>query len=275
MRKYFFGICVLVLTLAGANDAISARPGGNGCSNVPVSVSFVTSPTSAINNDIGQVYQNGVDGVEAQVWYLNDCLGSHDATMQLPTTGKKVKRKVSFKFPAPVPGSDTIDESAPAFAGGPAFLTPIWMNIRNVTGFGFIPQNQQTVYYTRMIFQFEAPDGGNYRLVFDPDQAPECPAGPGEYCNTNFGGPDPLDRNLPVQTAWVKVTHTPPPNPAAPWSLTNADTWRVEGNLTSVTNPTDPTVERGALLRDGIHVGQYSMPFEILITANAKLPQQP
>jgi hypothetical protein len=64
------------------------------------------------------------------------------------------------------------------------------MNIRNVTGFGFIPQNQQTVYYTRMIFQFDAPDRANYRLVFDPDQASECPAGPGEYCNLNFGGPD-------------------------------------------------------------------------------------
>jgi hypothetical protein len=89
MKRYLIGICVLVLTLAIATDSLAAKPGSNGCANVPVTVSFVTSPTSAINNDIGQVYDNGVDGVAAQIGYLGDCLGSHDATMQLPTTGKK------------------------------------------------------------------------------------------------------------------------------------------------------------------------------------------
>jgi len=270
MRQNFLRICVLVLILASANNSMAARPGS--CANVPVTVFFVTSLTSAINNDIGQVYDNGVDGVAAQIWYC----GSGDATMGLPDSGKKIKRKVSLKFPAVIPGSDTIDQPAPAFAGGAAFLTPIWMNIRNITGFGFIPQNQQnqqTVYYTRMILQFDAPDNANYRLVFDPDQASTCPAGPDEYCNLNFGGPDPLYRNQPDQTAWVKVTHFPAPNPGSPWALNNADKWKVEGNLTSFTNPTDPTIEWSTLLRSGIHVGQYSMPFEILITAKAKLVQ--
>lgn len=270
MKKHVFGVCVLVLALVGLADAAGKPPS---CENVPIAVSFVTSPTSAINNDISQVYEPGVDGVtNTQIWTC----GSGDATMNLPN-GKKAKRKVSFKFPAPVEDS-IIDQPAPGFAGGPAVLTPVFMNIRNIMGFGFIPadmRDDQTVYYTRMIFQLYDPALQGYRLVFDPDLATECPAGPGQYCNTNFGGPDPLYRNQPVQTAWVKVTHYPPLNPSGDWSPTNADIWRVEGNLTSLTNPEDTTVERGTLLLDGIHVGQYSMPFEILITAKTKIPQQP
>jgi hypothetical protein len=273
MKRFAFAICVLILTFAG-NAHAKGNPNVPGCGDVPIAVSFVTFPGSAINNDIGQVYQGGVDGLDNTVIHYNrDCFGSHDATMLMPSPGKKVvvKRKVSFQFPSPVPGS-IIAGGPPAFAGGSAFLTPVWMNIRNLTGFGLIPQGAATVYYTRMIFQFDAPDGGNYRLVFDPDSAAECPAG--ETCNLNFGGPDPASKNQPVQTAWVKVTHTPAPNPTAPWSTSNADKWVVDGNLTSSTNPSDPTVERGALLRDGIHYGQYSLPFQIQITALAKLPQE-
>src|SRR5262245_66226134 len=159
MKRYIWGIVVLVLSLTGAPDSFAKPPVNNGCANVPVTISFVTTPTSAINNDIGQVYQDGIDGIEAQLWYMSDCLGSHDATLRMPGTGKRVKRKVSFQFPTAVPGS-IIDQPAPSFAGGAAFLSPIWMNIRNVTGFGFIPtelQDDVTVYYTRMIFQFDAP----------------------------------------------------------------------------------------------------------------------
>jgi hypothetical protein len=273
MKKFLSAISLLILILIVAVDADAARPPRGTCANVPIAVSFVTTLNSAINNDVNQVYQEGVDGVSNTVIHFqSDCNGSHDATMDMPTTGKKVKRKVSFQFPAVIPGTE-IDQPAPSFAPG-AFLTPVWMNIRNITGKGFgVPQDEATVYYTRMIYEFKAPDGDTYRLVFDPDSAAECPAG--AICNTNFGGPDPVTRNQPVQTAWVKVTHTPPPNPDQPWSITNADKYKVEGNLTSSYNPSDPTIERGTLvgpIGSGLHFGQYSIPFEIEITALTKLP---
>jgi hypothetical protein len=271
MKKFLSVISLLFLTLATVDAA--PRPPGNDCANVPITVAFIPTMNSAITSDNGTVYQEGVDGItNTVIHFQSDCNGSHDATMDLPTTGKKAKRKVSFQFPAAIPGT-TIDEPAPSVAPGSAFLTPIWMNIRNLTGKGFIPLDQHTVYYTRMIYEFKAPDNEKYRLVFDPDSAAECPVG--AICNTNFGGPDPVTRNQPVQTAWVKVTHTPPPNPNDEWSPTNADTYLVEGNLTSSTNPSDPTIERGTLVGpvgSGLHFGQYSMPFQILITAKVKLP---
>lgn len=274
MKRFAFAICVLILTMAGNVHAAKPPGTGNSCNNVPITVTFTPFPGSAINNDISQVYQEGVDGIgNTVIHYNNDCNGSRDATMSLPTTGKKAKRKVSFQFPAAVPGS-LIANGAPSFAGGSAFLTPVFMNIRNITGNGFIPQGVPSVYYTKMIFQFDAPDGGNYRLVFDPDQASECPAG--AICNTNLASPDPVSKNQPVQTAWVKVTYTPAPNPGQPYDATNNfDSWVVDGNLTSSTNPSDPTIERGTLLGpvgSGNHYGQYSMPFQILIKAKAKLP---
>jgi hypothetical protein len=273
MKKFISAISLLVLFLIVALDANAARPPQNNCGDVPISLAFIPSSITAINSDNGNVYQDGVDGLSNTVIHFNsDCNGSHDATMLMPTTGKRVKRKVSFQFPAAIPGTN-IDQPSPSFAPGNAFLTPVWMNIRNLTGLGFIPQDQHTVYYTRMIFEFKAPDSNTYRLVFDPDSAAECPAG--AICNTNFGGPDPITRNSPVQTAWVKVTHTPPPNPSQPWSPTNADTWLVEGTLTSATDPSDPTIERSTLVGpvdSGLHFGQYSMPLQILITAMTKLP---
>lgn len=273
MKKFLSAISLLILVLMVAVNAHAAKPPQNNCANVPISVAFIPSSITAITSDNGTVYQEGVDGASNTVIHFqSDCNGSHDATMDLPTQGKKVKRKVSFQFPAAIPDTN-IDQPSPSFAPGSAFLTPVFMNIRNLTGIGFIPQDQPTVYYTRMIFEFKAPDGNTYRLVFDPDSAAECPAG--AICNTNFGGPDPLSRNSPVQTAWVKVTHTPPTNPSQPWSPTNADTWLVEGTLTSSTNPSDPTIERSTLVGpvgSNLHFGQYSMPLQILITALTKLP---
>lgn len=274
MKKFLSVISLLILALIVAVDANAGKPPQNNCANVPISVAFIPSSISAITSDNGNVYQDGIDGLSNTVIHFqSDCNGSHDATMDMPTTGKKVKRKVSFQFPAAIPGTN-IDQPSP-FAPATAFLTPVWMNIRNITGKGFnVPLDQLTVYYTRMILEFKAPiDGNTYRLVFDPDSAAECPVG--MPCNTNFGGPDPLSRNSPVQTAFVKVTHTPPPNLNGDWSPTNAHTWLVEGNLMSSSDPLDPTIERGTLVGpvgSNLHFGQYSMPFVILITALTKLP---
>ena len=259
-----FTLCVLILTLVGSTMA-AGKPGGNNCANVPISMTFIatTSATAAIwNDDATKAYQNGVDGVEALIILDSDCNGSRDAVMGF---GKRSTRKVWMKVPGAIPGS--VIQSGPAsFAGGNAFLSKAHVNIRNITGYTVITPGQAATYYTMASSTFPGPDGNSYQWGSIPDDY-TCPTG--ATCVPNLHVlPLPANYNQPEQTAWVKVTYTPR-NLSQSWSNGNTDKWLVEGEFSTAT---DPEIQRDTLLFNGVHFGQYSMPFKILVTALAPLP---
>lgn len=260
---------VLMLALGGSAAAFGAKPPR--CSDVPISVTFVgtTAAPAAISNDVSNIaYQNGVDGVAAVIHYNMDCGGTRDATLNLGNS----KRSLMMQFPNPIPGSIVV-AGPPSFAGGSGFATQNFINIRNIVGYntqGLTPGVAAT-YYTKITSSnIVGPDGNSYDLVLFPDNS-TCPA----ICASTNDGTG-LYHNSPVQAAWSKVTYTPR-DTSQPWSLSNADSWVVDGEMTSNEPPaTSNTYERATLFfvsRRGAttHYGQYSMPFKILITALAPL----
>jgi len=257
------GFTVLALGMALALGDVRAASGAKPphCSDVPISVSFAptTLATAAIWNDLPNLaYENGVNGVAAVIHYGMSCDGTRDATLNLGGSS----RTLMMQYPAPIPGS-IIVAGPPSFAEGSAFATKAFFNVHNVIGNG-LPSGT-TTYYTKVTSTFTGPDNNQYRLALFPDGA-TCP--PGGLCAPVQDGTDPYI-NQPSEAAWAKVTYTPrDPNQA--WSMTNTDSWAVDGELT------DPTVERATLLlipNHGafIHNGQYSLPFKITITALAPL----
>ncbi len=245
-----FRIAVLVLLLLLGNlaTAFGAKPAR--CSDVPISVNFMTpSVPAAIWNDIGSPYKNGENGVGAVIHFNMSCDGTRDATLGLGGS----TRTLWMQFPAALPGS--LGSPAP-FAGGPAFPSQAFFNIHNVLGYG-LPAGT-TTYYTKTSSTFPGPDGQTYHLALYPDNA-SCPG----VCAPVPDGTDPL-RNQPEEEAWVKVTRTAP------------DTWLVEGDLVTA----DPAINRARLSVNGkrgstINEGQYSMPFKVEIKTLAPLPSVP
>ena len=259
----------LVLAFGGAAMASGARPTAQ-CSDVPISVTFMatTAAPAALSNDLPtSAYTNGVDGVGAVIHYNMDCSGTRDATLNLGSS----KRALVIQFPSPIPGS-IIVAGPPSFAGGSAFAVQNFINIRNIVGYnspGITPGVAAT-YYTKITSSnIVGPDHNSYDLVLFPDNS-TCPA----ICVATNDGTT-LNHNSPVQAAWSKVTYTPR-DTSQPWSLTNADTWVVDGEMTSNEPPeTSNVYERATLFLVGrkgtTHYGQYSMPFKILVTALAPL----
>ena len=268
MRFRVTGLAV-ALSLGALGVAFGAKPGG--CGDVPISVTFVApaAASATISNDNpGLAYQNGVDGVAAVIHYNRDCSGTRDATLNLGSS----TRTALLQFPDAIPGS-ILAGGPPSFAGGGAFSTHFFINVRNVVGYqtpGITPGVAAT-YYTKVTSSnIAGPDGNAYILTIFPDNA-TCPA----VCASTTDGTTPL-HNSPVQTAWSKVTYTPR-DASQPWSLSNADTWVVDGEGSSNEPPATANIlERATLYLDGrramTHYGQYSMPFEIVITALAPLP---
>ena len=258
----------LVLALGGAAMASGARP--SRCTDVPISVTFMatTATPAAISNDLPTTaYSDGVDGVSAVIHYNMSCDGTRDATLNLNTS----KRAMVLQFPNPIAGS-IIAGGPPSFAGGSGFAVQNFLNIRNIVGYntpGITPGVAAT-YYTKITSSnIVGPDRNSYDLVIFPDNS-TCPA----ICSSTNDGTTPL-HNSPVQAAWAKVTYTPR-DTSQPWSLTNADNWTVDGEVTTNEPPeTSNIYERATLFLVGrkgnTHYGQYSMPFKILVTALAPL----
>jgi hypothetical protein len=269
-QSWLMSVAVSAVLLVGTslNDRIKAAK-VSGCSDVPLSMTFVatTAAAAAIWNDVPTAaYQNGVDGVSSVIHYNKDCNGTRDATLTL----YRSRRTLWMQYPNPLPES-TIVSGPPAFAGGAAFTTQAHINVYNILGRGSaLSPGIAATFYTKVGSGFSGPDGKNYRLRFMPDDF-TCPQG--AICVPTQDHTDAPDSNQPVETAWAAVTYTPR-NPAQPWSLGNADSWVVDGELTS---PSDPVYQRATLLHEGAHFtfthqGQFSMPFKILITALAALP---
>jgi hypothetical protein len=242
----------------------SANPGSGKCSDLPVSFTFLSTTVApaAIWNDVASPYQNGVDGVDNTV--IHRCYVTNDATMLLT----KSKRFIWTKVPAPLAGS-IIVAGPPSFAGGAAFQTQPFFNVRNVLNSGAItPTSPATDFYSRMVVNnFSGPDGNSHALYFHPEDA-VCP---GDLpCAPDLDAPSYPDMDLPVEASWVRVHFIPPPNPTQPWSLSNTAKWLVDGEMPDTVAG---SYQRGTLYvkpshGNGLtHQGQYPMPFQILITA--------
>ncbi|HEY6930838.1 MAG TPA: hypothetical protein VJA66_14260 [Thermoanaerobaculia bacterium] len=185
---------------------------------------------------------------------------------------------MSMQFPNPISGSILVG-GPPSFAGGSAFAAQPFINIRNIVGHntpGLTPSSGSTqgvaaTYYTKVTFNYiVGPDRNSYLLTIFPDNA-TCPA----ICASTGDSTSPL-HDSPVQAAWSQVTYTPR-DVSQPWSLTNTDSWVVDGEGTSNEPPaTSTTPERGTLYLEGkrspTHYGQYSMPFKVIVTALGPLP---
>jgi hypothetical protein len=255
----------VALTIASAPALLaqpqSAKAGPAKCTDLPVSFTFPTTTVApaAIWNDVASPYQNGVDGVSNTV--IHRC-GTNDATMLLTRS----KRSVWMQVPAPITGS-LIVAGPPSFAGGPAFQSQAFFNVRNVLNSGAITSTSPaTDFYTRMVSQLPGPDGKSYGLYFHPDDG----ACPGDLtCAPDLDAPSLPAMNSPVEASWVTVHFMPPPNPAQPWSLSNTAKWLVDGEQLDTSSG---SYERGTLFLHpshgaDTHEGQYAMPFQIMITA--------
>lgn len=250
---------IVVALAIFSTRALAAPP--TKCTDLPVSFAFLstTAAPAAIWNDTVSPYKNGVDGVSNTV--IHRC-GTNDATMLL----KNSKRFVWIQVPAPIPGS-LIVAGPPSFAGGPAFQSQAFFNVRNVLNSGTITSaSPATDFYTRMVSQLPAADGNSYGLYFHPDDG----ACPGDLpCAPDLDAPSLPAMNSPVEASWVKVHFMPPPNPTQPWSLSNTAKWLVDGEQPDASSG---SYERGTLFLHpshgaDTHEGQYAMPFQIMITA--------
>jgi len=253
-----FALSVLVLAASTITTFNAYAAGNSKCTDVAINMTFVATniaPAAIMNSEPSKPYS-------ALIRY---CSGTHDATMNTAADNP-----LNFKFTAPVSGS-LIQGTAPSFAGGPAFNTQAFMNIRNLTGYTLVQPGVAASYYTRFAGNFMGPDGNTYRYVSLPDDS-TCPL-PGNCApNLEVTVVDP-SQNQPQEAGWVFVTYTPR-DTTRPWSPTNADIWLVDGEFVS---PIDSVVQRLTLFlvpKKGpyVHSGQYSMPFKVLITALAPLP---
>jgi hypothetical protein len=247
MKKISGKVCfwfILVSVSCFAINAFAAKP----CSDVRISWTFlgtVGDYSSAITDDGKGEYRGGADGVFNSV--IHNCFGSWDATLGL----NKSKRTLFMTF-SPIPGTDNVEGSFPTFAGQTIPTKP-FINIANITGNGY-PVG--TTYYTKMGMWYIKAPGDNrtsYGLDFLPyDSDPRCPFTDG-ICVFRPAEVSPY-QNTPVAAAWVRVSYVAP------------NQWIVEGAYS------DPEIQRATLFGDGIHRGQFSMPFRILITALDPLP---
>jgi hypothetical protein len=242
------------------SQPLNSAAAKNSCTDIPISFTFLatTVAPAAISNDIsGTPYQ----GLGNEV--IHKCSGTNDATMVVGSS-----RSVSIQFPAPIPGS-IIVAGPPSFAGGTAFHSQPFFNVRNVLNSGaIIATSPATDFYTRMVVNYlNAPDGHSYGLRYHPDDG-TCPLD--LPCAPDLDAPTIANMNLPVETSWLRVHFMPAPNPSLPWSPSNAAKWLVDGE--QLDTPSG-LYQRGTLhiikAKSGgdEHQGQYAMPFQILITA--------
>jgi hypothetical protein len=244
------------MLLAGCSGQLFAQGGGK-CTN-PTFRAFIY-PTATLPDGINTVpsailgdgnwYTNGND-VDAAIQV---CSGTYDAVLNVLVS----KRKLTFKFPAPIPNS-FVDTQIPAGS----YVRNGWINVRNLlcktctvdpkqpftTHVGIQIAslvNRRDFQLRYMPLAVQAPD-----LHIDPSILPEE--------NTPFSTSPALVIPLPYDCDKGGAT-----KPA----------WIVRGTLTS----TDPLIPAGYTLQVGtahdnqqttrIRAGQYSMPFELRIEA--------
>lgn len=249
---------ILILSMLITVNVFGARPPG--CTDIPISMTFVapaTAPAAIWNDDPTKAYRDGVDSVSSVIHLNSKCDGTRDATLTL----YKSKRYLFMQFPNPIPGS-IIDSGPPSFAGGSPLYTQAHINVHNLLGYPVLTPGVAGSFYTKVGASGFA-SGTLLRML--PDDV-SCPTG--ATCVPNLEGGENVIINQPTESAWAKVNYTPRDR-SRPWSMSNTDTWVVEGEYVA---EGDTYVQRSTLLVNGVHFGQYSMPFKILISALASLP---
>jgi len=228
-----------------AQPARAGKP--SRCTDIPVRVTLynnaVTNPStgattpSAVRSDGGGEYTTAS---------IKVCSGTNDV---VTTTGS---RTFTFGFPSPIPGS--IIEAVPAWVPG-TYVVSGSINVKNIL-YSKEP-------FATMAGSFFTLSGGHvsYRLGFK-GLSPDLPNAP----NLEDGGHTPGD-NIPFPSSPV-VVFPAYPDTCGPGNMPR---W-----LVRATSPNSPgtTMELGTLHTDfsgrnpdGVHQGQYSLPFEMLIEA--------
>lgn len=229
---------VLVLMAAGTAAAQKAK-----CTDPSTQVTIVPITGSAVSDDGKASYVDGVDGVYNTAIHLCGVGASYDATVGLITS----RRSMGFTFPPSIDGSP----NAPAWANGTKFMTKPFLNVRNIL---WGRRNSQPTFTTRMsIGYIKGPgDSSDYFLKF---LAP--------YASAFDGNVPTSDVNTPDDTVTVTVTDnlgTCANGVPASWTVT-------------IDSPFVGTLYKGASGRTpDLHAGQYSMPFQLIITAKTCLP---
>jgi len=241
-----------LLILSGARMELAAQSGG--CKDPATRWFFypqATMPdgTSTVNSTIkgdGGWYTNGALGINAVI-HICGSNPTDDSTIVLGS-----RRKLTFEFPAPIPGS-VLQESLP---GAPlTFRGGTFLNVRNILCRNCSVDRTQP-FTSRLGVQIDNLVGrDDYRLRFmpllvdAPDLHTDPSAVPGE--------------NIPYSSSPVLVIPQPyncPTGPVKP-------AWIVRGT-NSNNDLLTPGLQVGTLRKlPSIHAGQYYMPFEFRIEA--------
>lgn len=238
---------VIAVTLAWitvAQQPVSAGKPAAGpakCTDVPLEVAVIAG--GAIADDGKGTYKHRVDGVYNTVIHLCGSNPTYDATMGLINS----KRSMKFTFPAPIDGSAL--NIPPSWVPGTITAKP-FMNIRKIL---WGRMNNQLEFTTGMGFSyFKGPgDTSDYRLQFLPD--------------TDATDPDPNDPEANQPNIASSVTVLDMPGNCRDGGTT-LDSWLVTVHGPSV----------GTLRRDTssglVQVGQYDMPFQLMLKAKSCVP---
>ena len=241
-RRIIVHAMAIVLMATGIASAQRGK-----CTDVPITVAVVPIDGGALIDDGKGPYQEGVGGVYNTVIHICGTSASYDATMGLITS----RRSLGFTFPPPIDGS-VYPGPAPVWAGS-SFVAKPFMNVRRIL-WGRMQDPQQLTFTTRMVFSyFSGPgDKANYALQFAP-------------MVTGSSVPGEPAANEPNDTTAATVEDIPGTCRADPRGT--LDKWIITVNSPAV----------GALMRDvnngsSVQSGQYTMPFQLLITAKTCLP---
>ena len=218
------------------------------CSDVPIQVSIVPTSAGVLADDGSGPYEAGSAGVYNTVIHVCGSNPSYDATMGLITS----RRSLRFRFPAP--NSDSVEPGpAPGWVASD-FLAKPFMNVRKILWGRLHGVTTPNTFTTRMGFiSINGPgDKADYMLQFAPTY-------------TDSGSPGNPDANHPSETTAATVEDIPGTCRSAPGGT--LDKWVV-----TVDAPATGTLLRSPNSGSNVQSGQYTMPFQLLITAKVCLP---
>lgn len=223
---------------------------GGTCSTIDVPVVWqLASPgdsTSVLQGD-GQSYSNGVSGVEA---LLQECSGTHDATLNLSKS-----RKVTFDFSLATPLAT--NSGTPSWALGSIVTGTTFINLRNLEYVPAGATRAQVFSFTTRI-AMSVPASGQWGLrMFNP----------GSEAITTV--PDPA-WNTPYTTSLVNVLHCPQ---SATGSGSCGPETKESWYVTPDNSPqgSDPNANSIATLLNtqkptAVNAGQFRLPFHLKIS---------
>jgi hypothetical protein len=240
-------LAVVIIALA-AGLAAAGPPAKTSCTDVPIWISVVPSDGGVLTNDAYGPYKANVDGVNFAMINICGKSPTYDATLSL--LAKNSKRWLGISFPAAIDGS-VIAGPSPAWANGVAFWTKPVFYVKNIL---WGRMNGQYTFTTRLFIDYIV--GPNDAAVYDLRLQPLV-----TDALSNSLPHYPL-MNTPNSTSTVTVQDIPGTCRTTPGGT--LDSW-----LVTVDSPFVATLyaESGS-----VHSGQYTMPFKLLVEAQACIP---